>query len=363
MKAQDRFSLNQLLALCSMLVLTPALRLLPGASARLAGRAGRLSVLTALPFVAAYAAFLWHFQSLRLSDETLPSLWQRALGARVGALTLAAAALWLLFYAGFTLRAGAERLVTTVFPLASRRTLPLPLALIAAVAGAGEARRLCRVAKLVLPLLIGTILLTLAFSLPELHKANLLPLGLRAFPRVLRGSLPTFDAAALALSCLFFLSDGLTAPGRRSSVFIRIALLGILMSLLVAAVIGALGHELAGSLTRPYFTLVRTLVFFYSLERIEALIVALWLFADFLLLATLMLIARRCLAPLWKRPADSPWLKLLCGALPPLLAVLLAPEAEAYAQLSRQIVPAVNLVVCLLMIPGVYVVGRLRKRL
>ncbi len=357
---RDRCTLGQLLALCSVAALTPALRLLPGASASLAGALGWLSILLALPFAAAYGCFLWRFARRRREGEALSALWLRAAGDRAGALLLALCGLWLLFYAGFTLRDSARRLIETVYPQADRRLFVLPLGLLAAVAGAGELRRLVRCAKLLLPLLVGAITLTLLFALPELRAENLLPAGGEAPLSVLKGMLPTLDVAALILTLLFFLSDGLPDEARYRSVALRILLLGALMAGLSAAVIGAFGHELAARLTQPYFSMVRNLIFFRSLERMEALLVALWLFSDFLLTSALLLAARRCLQPLLGEGAWLPW-ALGAAALP--LGCLLAPEAAAFDLLSKRVIPAANAAVCLLLIPGVFLIGRLRRKL
>lgn len=352
------YTLGQLLALCSVSALTPALRLLPAASAALAGRGGWLSVLLALPPAALYGALLWRFSHKRQAGESLPALWRRAAGPRLGAVLLGLCGLWFLFYAAFTLRDSAQRLVETVYPHADRRLFIVPLALAAALAGAGDARRLARTARLVLPLMIAAVALTLCFSLPELRADNLLPLSRRDALPILRGTLPTLDVAGLILVLLFFLSDELTGACSYRSVAGRIALLGAMMAALVAAVIGSFGHELAAQLSRPYFSLVRNLVFFHSLERIEALLVALWIFSDFLLTAGLLLCARRCLPELGgKLPALIPG----AGAL--LIACLLAPEAESFTRLSLRLVPALNAAVCLLLIPGVFALGKLRGRL
>lgn len=360
MKAGDRFTLDQLLALCSVMALTPALRLLPGASASLAGRGGWLSVLLALPLAAAYGAFLWHFGQKRRAGESLSALWQRAAGERAGAVLLALCGLWLLFYAGFTLRDSAQRLIDTVYPHAERRLFVLPLGLLAAVAGAGDARRLARCAKLLLPLMVGAVALTLVFALPELRADNLLPAGGQGALPLLKGTLPTLDVVGLILALLFLFSDRLTGEGSYRRVAARIALLGALMAALTAAVIGAFGHELTARLSQPYFSLVRELVFFRSLERVEALLVALWIFSDFLLTAALFLLVRRCLAPLC---GEGTWLLIAAAAAATALGCLLAPEAEAFARLSLRWVPAANAAVCLLLIPGVYAVGKLRKKL
>lgn len=360
MNCDKPYTLGQLLALCSVMALTPALRLLPGASAALAGRGGWLSILLALPAAIAYGAFLWRFGQKCREGESLPALWQRAAGEKFGAVLLALCGLWLLFYAAFTLRGGAQRLIDTVYPHADRRLFILSLGFAAAAAGAGDARRLVRCAKLLLPLPVGAVALTLFFALPELHADNLFPIAGQPVLPILKGMLPTLDVAALILVLLLFLSDGLTGEKNFGSVAGRIALLGALMAALTAAVIGAFGHELTAQLAQPYFSLVRNLVFFHSLERIEALLVALWIFSDFLLTATLLLVVRRCLTPLC---GEKAWLPAAVGALALLLGCLLAPEAASFARLSERWIPAANAAVCLLLIPGVYALGKLRKKL
>ena len=360
MSERDRFPLAQLLALCSVAALTPALRLLPRLSASIAGRGGWLSVLLALPAAAAYGLFLWRFSLRRRPGESLPALWRRAAGERVGGAALALMGLWLLFYAAFTLRDSAARLIETVYPHADRRIFILPLGALSAVAGAGEARRLTRTAQPVLPLLVLTVALSLVFALPELRAENLLPVFSSGAGALLCGAWPTLDAAALVLTLLFFLSDRLTGLPRYRSVAARIGLLGALMAALVASVTGAFGHELAARLARPFFSLVRSLVFFRRLERLEALPAALWVFSDFLLVSALLLIARRCLAAL---VGERPWLPWAIGAAAVGLALVLAPGEAAFARLGSVWVPLANAAICLLLIPGVYAAGRIRRTL
>ena len=106
---------RQLLSLGVVLFLAPALRLFPAEAASAAGRASWLTPLAALPLLVFYAAFLTKLLSLRREGEALPELLGRAAGKPALALT----ALWLLLYAAFVLRAGADRFVGTVYPRAS----------------------------------------------------------------------------------------------------------------------------------------------------------------------------------------------------------------------------------------------------
>lgn len=351
-------SFRDLLSLCSVAALTPALRLLPGCAAAEAGRGAWLSVLLALPAALLYARFLRRFQRLRLPGEGAEALCQRIAGRRSGAAFVRLLGLWLLFYAAFTLRAGGERLVTTVYAYADRRLFVFPLGLAAAWASSGSARRLGRMGALVLPLTLGAILLSLLFALPELRADNLLPLtGQDALP-ILRGSLPTLDAALLVLMLLFLLSGEAEGEIPFGPVARRTLSLGLLLSAMTAVTVGVFGHELCCRLTRPYFSLIRNLVFFRTLERIEALFVALWIFSDFLLTAALLRLAGRCLLP----QLESRLTAALCGGAATLAGCLMAPDAAAYRFLSLRLVPGLNLGVTLLLIPGVFLLGKLRRR-
>lgn len=355
----ERFSMGQLLALCSVASLTPALRILPSAAAAAAGRGAWLSVLLALPGALLLAFFLWRFGAKRREGEDFGALWLRAAGPVGGRAALGLLGLWLLFYAAFTLRAGAERLRTTVFPAAGLPALILPAALAAGFCSLGEAKRLARMGKLLQPLLFGALLLTLALSLPLLDGGELLPLG--APPgALLRGSLPALDTAALLLTLFFLLEDSTGREGGFRALAGRLGLLAALMALLCAALTARFGPALTARLTRPYFSLVRDLVLLRDLERPEALLVALWQFADFLLAAALLIAARRCLRPL---PGDSRALGVGAAAGVTVLALLLAPSAESYRLLSETLIPALNLAMSLLPAGAVYLAGRLRRRI
>ena len=109
MKSPDRLDAGQLQSLCAVSLLAPALRFCPTAAALAAGRAAWLAMLLALPPLLLYGAFLWRFLSLRREGEGLDGPLSRAAGEKAAPWLLCLTALWLLFYAGFSLRAGAER--------------------------------------------------------------------------------------------------------------------------------------------------------------------------------------------------------------------------------------------------------------
>ena len=361
MDTDKRFGRRQLLALSAAALLSPALRLYPSASAALAGRGAWLSALCCLPPLLLYLLFFCRFTALRREGEGLAELIERALGERAGHAALLLFALWLLLYAGFVLRSSAERFVVALFPRSGPGFFVLTLGLAALPASLRPPRTLARMARMLLtPLLLALLVLLLA-SLRSVETENLLPLTADDALPVLFGALPVAEVLLFGIYVPAFLLGG---TEKREDDFRAAALwlLGmvLLLTALCAAVLGCFGADLTQRLSLPFFTLVRNLIFFRSLERMEALAVALWLFPDFLLAALSLLAARRCLRPALGLRADSRWPALAGGAAAIAAGLLIAPGGEQLALWSERIIPAANLFFGFVLLPVIYIIGKRR---
>ena len=363
---------QQLLSLPLLALLSPALRLIPGSPAAAAGRAAWLSPLAALPILLLYLGFLCLFCGRRGPEEGLAELCLRCLGQRAGRIFLLFAGLWLLLFAGFSLRAGAERCLLTVFPHASPAVFVLPLALLALWAALGKLRSVGRLARMLLAPLGVLLLVLLLAALPDLHAGNLLPVTLYELPAALRGSPPVLEIAGILLLCpCFFLDRAESLSFRGAALSLAGAL--ALLTLLSAAVLGNFGAALTQKLRLPFFTLVRNLVFFRSLERVEALTVSLWVFPDLVLETLLLRAAVRCLRAAFGSSGTMPeeprlslrggrWLLPLAALAAAGIALTLAPDARSFARWSDELIPAWNLVF-LALFPPVALIGKLRKKI
>ena len=160
------------------------------------------------------------------------------------------------------------------------------------------------------------------------------------------------------------MKKGSLSPGRALA---ALALGCAVLALMSLAVVGSFGAPLAASLSWPFFSLVRNLVFLRSVERVEALVVALWVFPDFLIVSLLLRAARdalslslgRRLSALREDRVALP----LCAAAASAFALLAAPDAAALWLLSRTLIPAANLFFALLFLPLILWTGRRKGRL
>ena len=365
MQTDNSISPNQLVLAAFMLMLSPALRLFPSAAAAWAGKGAWLSALLAFPAAAAYLWLARRGALLRREGEGLCELIARAAPGRAGRMALAVLALWLCVYAGFVLRSGADRFLVTVYPNTPAAFFILTMAGAALWAAYAPLHQAARTVKLLFPA-VGLILaLVLLSSLGRLRAENLLPLSLDDAPGVLAGSL-----AALDVLLWSFYAAAMLLPGiRKGSISYRRLLPGLgagcaLLSLMSAEIVGSFGAPLAAELSWPFFSLVRNLVFFRSIERVEALVVALWVFPDFLIVSLFLRAARRALtlslSARFPRAGASRALPGLCAAASAAFALLSAPDAKSLQLLSDTVIPGVSLFFALVFFPLLLGLGKRR---
>ena len=139
-------------------------------------------------------------------------------------------------------------------------------------------------------------------------------------------------------------------------------------------IIGNFSPELTASLTQPFFSLVRNIVFFRTLERVEALVGTLWVFPDFLMISLLLYCAQHCIRRVLGHSGEyqgeklldlrrGRWVIPLCGLASTVASVFVAPNAQSLEFWSEKLIPLINLGYALLFVPAVYLVGRARKTL
>ena len=365
---ESALSRRQLLALGTVSFLAPALRFYPSESVALSGRAAWTAALAALPLMLGYCWFLTRLLALRREGEGLAELILR-LGGGPGRVLLGLAALWALLYAAFVLRSGADRLVGTIYPKASPGVFIEVMGLLSLLAALAGPRSLGRMARMVQPFLLGVLLLLLFVALAGADTDKLLPLTGEDWLRVPRGALTAADVLVCPAAGICFLVGGVKKrPGGFLPLGLWMGMLCLLLTLLNLALLGSFGAELAAALSRPFFVLVRTLVFFRTVERVEALVVMLWIFPDFLMAALYLWAGRRALGLLlegWQKtrpltqghPAALTW---ACGAAVVGLGLLLAPDVRSLERWSTTLIPAMNLVFCFGLLPFLYIIGSRR---
>ena len=177
-----------------------------------------------------------------------------------------------------------------------------------------------------------------------------------------KSSLTVVNTFALAFYLLFAAGkvEGHFRFGTAAAWTVALIVIGEIMCL---ACLGVFGTELTLKLNYPFFMLVRDVSIFDSIARMEALIIAVWTFADLVLLSTLLSLAveqlRRSLGLEGKKPLVSA-LAVIAAAV---LGLVLAPDMLSLGRLSEKLVPFGNAAVIFGLVPLSFIVGKLRKKI
>lgn len=144
---------RQYYALCTMVLLSPLLHLVPRKTTAEAGCGGWLCALAALVPLLLFAWILEGILHRGRPGEGIGEITLRALGPVAGRVLLGVYALWFLLYSAFALRIGAERFIEAVFPLSRPWPFVVTILTMAVCGALGSTKALFRASEIFLPLL------------------------------------------------------------------------------------------------------------------------------------------------------------------------------------------------------------------
>ena len=359
----DTLSPRQMSALAFVAALSPLVRRFPQTLAALAGRgaltAVGLSALLMLPLLAG----AWLLFRRRPAGTGAAALLTHILGRPLGRTLTGLYGLWFLGYGGFLLRSGAERFCATVYPGAAPAVFVVGTALLCALAAAGRTAPLGRTAMLLRPLMLFLVLAVALLTAKDLDLTLLRPLRAPATGGLWTAALETANLLSVVFF-LGFLGNRLTESLRlRAALPWLGALLGV-VALMALGCLGMFGPALTSRLRYPYFMLVRDMTVLGALERAEPLVLALWVFPDFLFLSLLLQLAAQCLRfGLGLRGEGGRLLPVLCAGAAVAVALALPGELGALDWLSETLVPRLCAAFAFAPLPLLLTVGRARRRL
>ncbi|HHX50859.1 MAG TPA: endospore germination permease, partial [Clostridia bacterium] len=133
-----------------------------------------------------------------------------------------------------------------------------------------------RMIQFVFPLFMVTFLAIILLVIPEMEFCNLLPILAEGVLPVFKGSSTTAAFRGEVFLLLWLLPHVNRPEESRPYAFLAVILLGIILSADTMASLMVFGTDLAGKLTFPTFVLARYVAVGEFLERVEALVMVIW---------------------------------------------------------------------------------------
>ena len=284
----DRISLGQLLSLLFAALLSPMIQILPRESALAAGRAGWLTTLAAFPVI---LLLCWAFCTVpgRLGEGVglargLEIVFGRIIGKGLTALYL----VWGVLLLGWSARWSAYRVLSVNY-----RNAPLPLFILSLLLltlwmGRKKLSAFARAGE-IFALALGTALVLALF---RTEWENVGPIWLEDAPGVLRGVLPVLGLAGYAAPAAFLAGQVSRRPGESRRLYRWAVGMCLALTLFQLICIATFGPGLIAEMETPFFMMLRGVGVPGAFERVECLIMSLWLFSDLTLLGLLFFACR-----------------------------------------------------------------------
>jgi spore germination protein KB len=360
--AKRKISIKQLSALTFVSLLSPAIRILPSLSVKLAGKSAWISALAA---VIPAMLYLWMMLSLmknRQEDEGLTELMMRSVGKWPGKILALLIGIWLVLYAGFILRTAAERLLSTVYRGGGIAVFLISTIVLVAYAAAGNIRSVARAAQVFAAILLLALFFILLFAAPSIEVGHLLPVSYYDAGGIVRGMIPVCNILS-GITYFGFLAGYTTkTKGNTKTVTRWFGLLIASLFLIMLITIGCLSAELIGKLQSPFFNVIREIEILGVVERIEAVVVLLWIVTDLAFLSGLLGIS----SEIFKITTGSKSRRKFvwfAAALALAVSFLISGNAFDLRPLSEVVVPAISMFLTIILVPLILIIGRLRKKI
>ena len=358
MKQNEKLTSKQFDALIFVSILSPIIRLFPKSAVKLGGAATWLSPLAALPVFILMALAISRMMKNQPEGADLAAAIKCAYGEKFGGFVLMLTGLWLTAYLGIILRSSAGRLIATIYPNGNIRLFAITILVVSVIIASGKLRSLGRMAEIYLSVTVLVILFVLTAAIGDFKFENLLPVRISDAEKIGLGALAMINVATANVYFMFlYAKKENTRDFRLGSVFrIFAVLLGIM-----TMTIGVLSAELIGKTQHPFFIMIRNLNILGVIERIEAMIVVLWVISDVIYFASILKIVGR----LFESTFGVKKMQAQIAAEIVSLTVTLFCFGSSFAleKVSEIIVPIINMGIVILILPFAMVFGLLRKKI
>lgn len=354
-------------------LLSPMMRVVPRTTTELAGKVSWLSAIPAFLVLLLLSGLMTVLRRQAGAGEGMADVIMRFFGPVFGRIMLILYGAWFLFYAGFILRSSGERLTATVYQKSGVDPFIIIMLVLCLIAALGTLRASARTAVILRSILLAALALVSIFALSNLSYKNLFPLHLSDAPAAVFGAWPILTVGGAA--ALFSFLSGYVEPTDRPTRWTLppLALFTITAVVLCLESVGTFGARLTTQLSYPFFTMIRDVSLFRPSQRIEAIVIALWVFADFILCAMLLRCAHEAFRAVFclPKPEDTSffsmkngrWLIWLEAAAAYACSHLVAASTDRYFLWSETLIP---LIMNLYVFGGfafIWLVGKIRKML
>jgi hypothetical protein len=290
--------MRQIFIMFIMSTFSPAIRLFPILCASYGGVAGWLgpavAVAAFVPLVAALAAMFGSGGA----PADLGDAFEMAFGRAGRQIALVFYLAWTLLLCAVYVRYYAERLMSTIFPNVDIRFFLIPMLALIYVSARGRIETFARFAEITILIFTAAFAVLFALFIPGVKIGNLLPLTPGDAVPAARSAFPVVSIWGY-FTLFFFLGEYIgNKEDIKKHARAAILYLAAVTTLTLISVTGSLGYRTVTRMPAPFFSAAKLIEVVRSFDRMEAILLSLWVVSDFVTILAFTFIAMNILKKL-----------------------------------------------------------------
>ena len=285
MKDEEKISSIQLMFLLVTIVTATAWLYVSAITAQKAGVDGWISLLVPSTIFGMAVVFVCSALCLRFPGRSVVEFSGDIVGKFAGKIVGLGYLFFFLYSNGVIIREFGDFVVTSFMMETPLLVFNSVMVLLAAYAVSNGLEVISRANQFVFPLAVLSLFVIVGLAIPAMHLDNLMAVLGNGLKPVLRGSLTTSSwRGEVVLLLMFWPYLNKPDQGRRAGL-LAVAFIGILLSLDTASTVAVFGAETVANLTFPTLDLARYISIAGFLERLEAIVMILWVAGIFVKVA------------------------------------------------------------------------------
>ncbi len=358
---KNKVTIRQAFIIFIVSTLSPAIRLFPTDCARLGEEAAWIApIISAVPLLLICVVLNAFFKNQNAAN--LADVFTLSLGKIAGKTVISFYLFWSVILYFLYIRYYVERLMSSLFPNSDMRFFIITIMIVVYLAARGKIEAFARFSEL--SFLVFTVVLTIFFILliPNVKMSNLFPLTYHDIIPAAKATYPVLGIWGY-ITLVFFLGENIMDKDRINKIYKKSVLfIAVMASLTVLFVVGSLGYKVVQRMSLPFFNATKLITVMETLDRLESVLLAIWVVADFIVITLFVIIIMHIMKSLFSVSESKYFASpvILFGYVG---SQFLTSNRFEFELFSNTVGLTGNIVVCFIIPAIVLVIGKLRRKI
>lgn len=360
-RGNDKISIRQAMLLFISLFYSPAVRFLVNFTAKNAKQASWLAPIISFALLILFFMMMQNIYK-KHNDKSLSEIICSIAGKFFGKILLVIFLLWILMYDALYVRYYSERFTSSIYPNVSMNIFIGVMLIFVAIVLYSGIQTAARMNEIIFAVITATFFLLVLLVIVKIDVKKVTPVSyLDIFP-IFKASIGVTGLWAYAL-IIFFFSDKINNKEKIQKIGFQVSwFLLIVATVLIVSTIGTLGYTVVERLPLPFLVAVKQISVFNTLEKIESIVVTVWVLSDFIVIYVFSYAALSIIKHVFYLSDYKPLIPIFLLMLY-LLTLLISKNLFELQNFSEKVAVNLNVIITYILFPIIFLIGKIRKKI